>query len=119
MTWGRLGTMTDLPTPLPSPEPRPIVTADDLRAALAGVPDGWYRSADLLPRYLAWAEREGKPELNAKGLGEAIARELKPEKRAKHHSAIWRIDERNLNGEVWDSPLKGIDPTTLPRYPGT
>lgn len=117
---GSVWSVSDLPTP----QPRVVITADDLRAALTGIPDGWYRTSDLLPRYLAWAEGNGKPVVDTKTLGEAIARTLRPRRKTGHGTvATWWIDARALRGEgrvdIWESPLKGVDVSSLPRYPGT
>jgi hypothetical protein len=73
------------------------LTLDELRAFLVGIAPGWYTSRDLHLRYAAWAQREGKPVVTVKGLGESMALNLepKPERRwVRGHRAIWMITER-------------------------
>jgi hypothetical protein len=78
------------------------VTWDDLRAALAEVEPGEYRTAQLLPTYNTWAEREGKPTLTTKALGEAIARETCLNSRHGHgHIRLWTVDRKGLECRNW------------------
>lgn len=71
----------------------------DLRSFLAGVKPDWYRTKDLYPRYLAWAQRQGKDPASAKTLGEMIRRVLRPDRRYAHgHLSVWKITEEMTRG---------------------
>ncbi len=78
------------------------VTWDDLQAALAEIEPGEYKTAQLLPTYNAWAEREGKPVLDSKTLGEAIARKTCLDSRHGHgHIRVWILDRKGLECRNW------------------
>jgi hypothetical protein len=86
--------MDDLPTPTPS---EPQLSADDLRLFLTGVTPGWYRTADLYPRYLAWAERSGRAPVTVQRLGVAIRRNLRLDSAyTQGHVKVWNIDSKLL-----------------------
>lgn len=90
--------MTDLPVV----QPRKTVVEKDLHDALIGIEPGWYTSSDLLPRYLAWAGQNGKPEVSAKTLGEAIRRAFDPKRRrVVGNVALWYLDDRVLTHRDW------------------
>lgn len=89
-------------TDLPSPAPLALISDTDLQAALKGIEEGWYRSIDLLPRFNTWARSQGRPEVTAKALGEAIRREFKPRKRSAHRNvAVWYLSDRVLTHRDW------------------
>lgn len=85
--------MTDLP------DVRPISTDPTsngrperagLDSVLPGLEPGWYRAADLLPRYNSWAKGAGRAEATAKQLGEALYQAgLKRRKAHGNISAYW------------------------------
>jgi len=80
--------------------PRP--SWDDLKNALMTVPPGDYATRELLPAYLAWAEKEGKPAVDAKQLGEALAQETCVETAGLRHGAkIWYVTPEGLNCRNW------------------
>lgn len=91
--------MTDLPTV----KPLAVVQGADLGPALTGVEPGWYKTADLLPRYNAWAESNGKPTVTGKTLGEAIRREYgaTQSRRAHGNVTMWYLDEKVLAHRDW------------------
>lgn len=72
-----------------------------LRAAFHGIEPGWYRSADLLPRFNAWAKEAGKEEVSVKTLGEAISKELACRVKKRGHASVWWIDEPTLTHRNW------------------
>lgn len=78
-----------------------VISWEDLRAALGEMEPGEYRSADLLPTYNAWAERESKPTVDSKTLGEAIARETCLDSRVSHRARVWRLDRAGLECRNW------------------
>lgn len=88
--------MTELPMPVPmsfsgSSVPLPL---EDLRQVLIGIEPGWYRTRDLYPRYVAWAESQGKTPASVKTMGEAIRRELDVERGVTHGNVSrWYITE--------------------------
>ncbi len=64
-----------------------------------GVQPGWYTSKALLPRYNAWADREGCPRASVKALGEAIKRALNPDSGYAHgHISVWNITAEMVSG---------------------
>jgi hypothetical protein len=70
------------------------VSPEDVRAVLVGITPGWYRTADLYPRYAAWAASKGREVASAKTLGEVIRRGLRLERRTVHgHVAAWHVTE--------------------------
>jgi hypothetical protein len=80
--------------PLPVRGPGPSVPESDIRAVLKGIEPGWYRTRDLYPRYVAWAERQGKKAASSKSLGESIRRSLALEvSRAHGNVTRWHITE--------------------------
>lgn len=89
------------------PEVRPLATTivdgEDLASAFQGLEPGWYRTADLLPRYLAWAEKNGKAEVTKKVLGEAITRTWSNTPRRKVFGGVsaWWLDKETLTHRAW------------------
>lgn len=87
---------------LPNPTPRALLTEADLQAAFEGIEPGWYRTADLLPRYAAWAEREGRAPTTTRSLGWAIRTAFQPQARKVHGNvAVWYLDEATLTHRAW------------------
>lgn len=83
----------------------PMPTENDLKAALGNMPPGRYRTADLLTRYTAWAEREGKPVPTAQRLGMAIARELCLDSDRGHGNVtVWIVNQAGLDCRNWFRP---------------
>lgn len=82
---------------------RPTMT--DLQSALAGVEPGEYRTAQLLPMYLEWAEREGREAVDAKTLGECMRKELCLESRKSHGATIWVFTREGLECRNWYKPV--------------
>lgn len=89
------------------PEVRPLATTlvagEDLASAFQGLEPGWYRTADLLPRYLAWAGKSERPGVTAKVLGEAITRTWPETPRRKVSGGVsaWWLDEKTLTHRAW------------------
>lgn len=89
--------------------PRP--SWDDLKAAFSDVAPGEYLTRDLLPIYLEWVKVAGKPEIDAKTLGEALAAETCVENAGIERGLrIWYVAPEGLNCRNWfeashDSPL--------------
>lgn len=78
------------------------IPSADLEAALAGIEDGWYSAADLLPRFNAWAEREQREPVDAKRLGQSLVFRLKPEARSSHgNRKMYRLSDRIVTGRDW------------------
>lgn len=77
----------------------------DIVDFLVGLPDGWYRTRDLYPRYVAWAEREGKTPATVKGLGEGIRHRLDPHRASSHGNvSVYWIDADLLRGRKGAPP---------------
>ena len=92
--------MDELPSA--TPIPAPPLSREDLVAVLTGLEPGEYRTRDLLPRVNAWLEREGRPPVTAKTLGEQIAYRLGLERRVvKGHVAAWRVTPEAVAGRDW------------------
>lgn len=78
------------------------MTRDDLVAILTGLEPGEYRTRDLLPRANSWLERQGRPPVTAKTLGEEIARRLGLERRiVVGHVAAWHVTPEAVAGRDW------------------
>lgn len=89
----------NLPVPAPFVAGPAQPTIIDIRRALSGIQPGWYRSADLLPRYNAWAEQNGRPQTNARLLGIGIRHGLTPESRNLHGNLrAWNLTADHLSG---------------------
>lgn len=89
----------DLPAVVPLRTPGSVLSEADIRSFLAGMKPGYYRTADLYPRYLAWTARENRDPVTAKTLGEVIRRKLTPERGAAHgHVAAWKITAEMTRG---------------------
>lgn len=119
------GVNEDLPAvePVPDPglSPPNRLTLGELHGFLNGLEPGWYKTRDLYPRYAAWAEREGKPQVTVKGLGESIRRELNPNRSyVSGHVSVWHILEtmtrpkteleEYAEGRAWFVDVTGRDP---------
>lgn len=80
-------------------------TEDDLHAALAEVESGRYRTAELLPAYTAWAEKNGREVPTVKELGQAISRELCLDRDKGHGNvAVWIVTPEGINCRNWFTP---------------
>jgi hypothetical protein len=88
--------MSELPLPVPHTS-SPLDTARNLREAFAGIAPGAYRSADLLPRYNAWAKSNSHPDITPKTLGEWIKKAWNPERSWAHgHVAVFHLTADHL-----------------------
>jgi hypothetical protein len=60
---------------LPDVAPRPApadLSIEDVREVIRGLEHGWYRTRDLYPRYVAWAEQVGKEPVGRVQLGRVL-----------------------------------------------
>ena len=76
---------------LPEVTPVQMVNQDDVRAVIEGLAPGWYRTRDLWPRYLAWAEREGKTPGTKIRFGIVLRQVAMESKIVRDHVAAHRI----------------------------
>lgn len=77
-------------------------STEGLQAALADVEPGDYTSSDLLPSFNAWAYREGRTQISAKTLGEAIKRELPLERVGRKKGVtVWHFTREGLACRNW------------------
>ena len=115
----------DLPDVQVQPDPASLpvnrLTLKELHGFLGGLTPGWYKTRDLYPRYVAWAEREGKTPVTVKALGESIKRELNPDRSfASGHASVWHILEHMTRpkteleeyaeGRAWFKDVSGTAP---------
>lgn len=85
------------------PVPHAVVTEADIQSALKDLAPGWYKTADLLPTYNAWAKREKRPETTAKILGQALRRDFSaaPTRRAHGNVAVRYLSQDVLQHRAW------------------
>jgi len=97
--------MSDLPTAEPLPDVRALTVSADTsrthaRATVRGLRPGWYRTADLWPRYEALATREGWEMTSRNAFGMALA-ELSEDRRMVHgHSRAFLLPESVVQAEA-------------------
>jgi hypothetical protein len=106
--------MDDLPYVPPTQIADPP-TREDLIELLTGLAPGWYRSRDLHPRYLVWAERKGRTPVTIKTLGETISRVMMLDKRRSKGNVVqFRVTPDAVAGRDWF-----VDPESITSPPVT
>lgn len=93
----------DLPNviPLDSPTATRLSTADAWRM-IQGLQPGRYITADLYPRYVAWATREGVPVGGRKILGEALRRLIGRDAGKAHGNvSVFELTREVLDGTAF------------------